>query len=142
MRAVEPEDLIKYGLIPEFVGRLPMVATLDELDLEALVRIIREPRNSLTKQYEKLFQMDTVEIQFRDDALDAIAEKTQQRKTGARGLRSIMESVLLDTMYQIPSLDNVAKVVIDAAVIRGESKPLLMYESVDPGGVRKASSVE
>ncbi len=131
LREVEPEDLVKYGLIPEFVGRLPMIATLDELDLDALVRIIEEPRNSLTKQYAKLFDMEGVEIQFREDALRAIARKAQERKTGARGLRSIMESVLLDTMYRIPSLDKVSKVIIDAAVIEGESEPLLMYENIE-----------
>ncbi len=131
LRKVEPEDLVKYGLIPEFVGRLPMIATLDELDLEALVRIIREPKNSLTKQYYKLFEMEHVEIQFRDDALHAIAKKAQERKTGARGLRSIMEVVLLDSMYKIPSLEDVSKVIIDAAVIEGESDPLLMYENVE-----------
>ena len=103
LQEVEPEDLVKYGLIPEFVGRLPMIATLDELDLDALVRIIREPKNSLTKQYAKLFEMEDVEIQFRDDALKAISKKAQERKTGARGLRSIMEAVLLDTMFKIPS---------------------------------------
>tara|TARA_B100000959_G_scaffold49421_1_gene50906 strand:+ start:3685 stop:4971 length:1287 start_codon:yes stop_codon:yes gene_type:complete len=129
LREVEPEDLVKYGLIPEFVGRLPMIATLDELDLDALVRIILEPKNSLTKQYSKLFEMEGVEIQFRDDALEAIARKAQERKTGARGLRSIMEAVLLDTMYKIPSLEDVSKVIIDAAVIEGESEPLLMYEN-------------
>ena len=131
LRQVEPEDLVKYGLIPEFVGRLPMIATLDELDLEALVRIIREPKNSHTKQYYKLFEMEHVEIQFRDDALHAIAKKAQERKTGARGLRSIMEVVLLDSMYKIPSLEDVSKVIIDAAVIEGESDPLLMYENVE-----------
>ena len=131
LREVEPEDLVKYGLIPEFVGRLPMIATLDELDLEALVRIVREPKNSLTKQYFKLFEMEHVEIQFRDDALNAIAKKAQKRKTGARGLRSIMEAVLLDSMYKIPSLEDVSKVIIDAAVIEGESDPLLMYENVE-----------
>ena len=131
LREVEPEDLVKYGLIPEFVGRLPMIATLDELDLEALVRIVREPKNSLTKQYFKLFEMEHVEIQFRDDALNAIAKKAQERKTGARGLRSIMEEVLLDSMYKIPSLEDVSKVIIDAAVIEGESDPLLMYENVE-----------
>ncbi|HBW82899.1 MAG TPA: ATP-dependent Clp protease ATP-binding subunit ClpX [Gammaproteobacteria bacterium] len=129
---VEPEDLVKYGLIPEFVGRLPMIATLDELDLDALVRIIEEPKNSLTKQYGKLFEMEGVEIQFRDDALLAVARKAKERKTGARGLRSIMEAVLLDSMYKIPSLKNVSKVIIDEAVIHGESEPLLMYESVEP----------
>lgn len=131
LREVEPEDLVKYGLIPEFVGRLPMIATLDELDLEALVRIVREPKNSLTKQYTKLFEMEHVEIQFRDDALHAIAKKAQERKTGARGLRSIMEEVLLDSMYKIPSLEDVSKVIIDAAVIEGESDPLLMYENAE-----------
>ena len=131
LREVEPEDLVKYGLIPEFVGRLPMIATLDELDLEALVRIVREPKNSLTKQYFKLFEMEHVEIQFREDALNAIAKKAQERKTGARGLRSIMEAVLLDSMYKIPSLKDVSKVIIDAAVIEGESDPLLMYENVE-----------
>lgn len=131
LRGVEPEDLVKYGLIPEFVGRLPMIATLDELDLDALVRIIKEPKNSLTKQYAKLFEMENVEIQFRDDALRAIARKAQERKTGARGLRSIMEAVLLDSMYKIPSMDDVSKVIIDAAVIKGESEPLLMYENIE-----------
>ena len=134
LRGVEPEDLVKYGLIPEFVGRLPMIATLDELDLDALVRIICEPKNSLTKQYAKLFEMENVEIQFRDDALKAISRKAQERKTGARGLRSIMEFVLLDTMYKIPSLDRVSKVVIDAAVIDGMSEPLLMYENLEQQG--------
>ncbi|MSR12115.1 MAG: ATP-dependent Clp protease ATP-binding subunit ClpX [Gammaproteobacteria bacterium] len=131
LRDVEPEDLVKYGLIPEFVGRLPMIATLDELDLEALVRIIKEPKNSLTKQYSKLFEMEGVEIQFREDSLQSIARKAKERKTGARGLRSIMESVLLETMYRIPSLKNVSKVIIDAAVIEGESEPLLMYENIE-----------
>ena len=131
LRDVEPEDLVKYGLIPEFVGRLPIIATLDELDLDALVRIIREPKNSLTKQYIKLFEMEGVDIQFREDALTAIAGKAQERKTGARGLRSIMELVLLDTMYKIPSLENVSKVIIDAAVIEGDSEPLLMYENIE-----------
>jgi len=132
LSGVEPEDLVKYGLIPEFVGRLPMIATLDELDLDALVRIIKEPKNSLTKQYSKLFEMEGVEIQFRDDALRAVACKAKERKTGARGLRSIMEAVLLDTMYKIPSLEAVSKVVIDEAVIQGESEPLLMYENAEP----------
>lgn len=131
LQDVEPEDLIKYGLIPEFVGRLPMIATLNELDEEALVRILKEPKNALTRQYAKLFEMDGVEIQFRTDALHAIAKKAQERKTGARGLRSIMEAVLLETMYKIPSELNVSKVVIDESVINGESEPLLMYENND-----------
>lgn len=129
LRNVEPEDLVKYGLIPEFVGRLPMIATLDELDIDALVRIIKEPKNALIKQYQKLFEMENVEIQFRDEALHAVAVKAKERKTGARGLRSIMESVLLDTMYKIPSMEKVSKVIIDAAVINGESEPLLVYEN-------------
>ena len=139
LQDVEPEDLVKYGLIPEFVGRLPMIATLNELDEDALVKILKEPKNSLTRQYAKLFEMEGVEIQFRDDALRAIARKAQERKTGARGLRSIMESVLLDTMYNIPSQDGVTKVVIDEAVINGESEPLLMYESGESAQSKTAS---
>jgi ATP-dependent Clp protease ATP-binding subunit ClpX len=131
LRQVEPEDLIKYGLIPEFVGRLPVVATLDELDIEALVRILTEPKNSLTKQYAKLFEMEHVEVDFREDALRAVAEKAMERKTGARGLRSILEAVLLDTMYQLPSRGGVSKVVIDESVIRGESEPMLIYENIE-----------
>ncbi len=129
LRQVEPEDLIRYGLIPEFVGRLPVVATIDELDADALVRILTEPRNSLTKQYGKLFEMENVEVDFREDALRAIAERAMERKTGARGLRSILESVLLETMYDLPSSDSVAKVIIDESVINGESEPMLMYEN-------------
>ncbi|MBB3060755.1 ATP-dependent Clp protease ATP-binding subunit ClpX [Microbulbifer rhizosphaerae] len=129
LRDLEPEDLVRYGLIPEFVGRLPVTATLEELDRAALVKILTEPRNALTKQYAKLFEMESVELDFRPDALDAVATKAMERKTGARGLRSIMESVLLETMYDIPSTDNVAKVVIDEAVIKGESAPLLVYEN-------------
>ncbi|WP_096085843.1 ATP-dependent Clp protease ATP-binding subunit ClpX [Agaribacterium haliotis] len=131
LRELEPEDLIRFGLIPEFVGRLPVIATLDELDEAALVRILKEPKNSLVKQYGKLFEMEGVEVDFRDEALAAVAQKSMERKTGARGLRSIMENVLLDTMYDLPSQDNVAKVVVDEAVIKGESSPLLVYESVD-----------
>ncbi|MDP6377238.1 MAG: ATP-dependent Clp protease ATP-binding subunit ClpX [Pseudomonadales bacterium] len=135
LRQVEPEDLIKYGLIPEFVGRLPVVATLEELDTGALVQILTEPRNSLTKQYGKLFEMEGVEVDFREDALRAVARKAMERKTGARGLRSILEAVLLDTMYDLPSSDSVAKVVIDESVIKGESEPMLMYENVDKAKV-------
>jgi ATP-dependent Clp protease ATP-binding subunit ClpX len=128
LKGLETEDLIKYGLIPEFVGRLPVIATLEELDKPALMAILIEPKNSLVKQYRKLFEMEGVEIDFRDDALDAVATKAMERKTGARGLRSIMESVLLDTMFRLPSERNVAKVVVDASVIRGESLPLIVYE--------------
>ncbi len=128
---LEPEDLVRYGLIPEFVGRLPVIATLEELDEDALVQILTEPRNALTKQYARLFEMEGVEIDFRKDALRAIAQRAMARKTGARGLRSILESVLLDTMYSIPSEENVAKVVIDASVIAGDSDPLIVYEKSD-----------
>ena len=126
---VEPEDLIKYGLIPEFIGRLPVVATLTELDEAALMQILKEPKNALTKQYAALFDLEGVELEFRDDALNAIARKAMERKTGARGLRSIVEAVLLDTMYDLPSLDGVSKVVIDETVIKGDSAPLMIYEN-------------
>jgi len=128
---VEPEDLVKYGLIPEFVGRLPMIATLNELDVEALVRILKEPKNALVKQYAKLFDMEGVELQFRNEALREVARRAKERKTGARGLRSIMEQVLLETMFKIPSEKNVSKVIIDESVIRGESSPLLVYDNTD-----------
>lgn len=123
---VEPEDLVKFGLIPEFVGRLPVIATLEELNEEALIQILIEPKNALTKQYEKLFEMENVELEFREDALKAIAKKALERKTGARGLRSILEGILLDTMYEIPSHQDISKVVIDESVVTG-GKPLLMY---------------
>jgi len=129
LEEVEPEDLVKYGLIPEFIGRLPVVATLRELDEEALIQILQEPKNALTKQFTALFDMENVELEFREDALHAIARKAMNRKTGARGLRSIVESVLLDTMYELPSLKNVSKVVVDETTIKGESKPLVIYDS-------------
>ena len=128
---VEPEDMIKYGLIPEFVGRLPVVATLQELDEAALIQILTEPKNSLTKQYHRLFEMEEVELDFRDDALKAIAQRAMERKTGARGLRSILENALLDIMYDIPSQKDVAKVVIDESVITESTEPLLIYESAE-----------
>jgi ATP-dependent Clp protease ATP-binding subunit ClpX len=128
---IEPEDLIKYGLIPEFVGRLPLIATLGELDSDALVRILTEPKNSLTKQYGKLFEMDGVEVDFRDDALRAVAKRAMERKTGARGLRSILENVLLDIMYRLPSEAGVSKIVIDESVIQGDSEPMMIYENVE-----------
>jgi ATP-dependent Clp protease ATP-binding subunit ClpX len=128
---LEPDDLVRYGLIPEFVGRLPVIATLEELDRDALVNILVEPKNSLVKQYGAMFDMEGVELDIRRDALEAIADKALERKTGARGLRSIIENVLLDTMYSIPSSENVSKVVIDAAVINGDSDPLMVYENAD-----------
>ena len=132
LREVEPDDLVKFGLIPEFVGRLPVIATLEELDEAALVQILTEPKNALTKQYAKLFEMEGVDLEFRSDALKSVAQKALERKTGARGLRSILEGILLDTMYEIPSQQDVSKVVIDESVIEGSSKPLLIYENSEP----------
>ncbi len=126
---VEPEDMIKYGMIPEFVGRLPVMATLTELDEEALLRILKEPKNALTKQYQKLFSLEGVDIEFSDAALRAMAKKAMKRKTGARGLRSILEHILLDLMYDLPSLENASKVIIEEAVVNGDAEPLLMFES-------------
>ena len=131
LRQVEPEDLIRYGLIPEFVGRLPVVATLEALDETALVKILSEPRNALIKQYKRLFEMEGVELEFRDEALAACAHLAMNRKTGARGLRTILERALLDTMYDLPALENVAKVVVDDKVIRGESRPYIVFDQVD-----------
>ncbi|MFO1257445.1 MAG: ATP-dependent Clp protease ATP-binding subunit ClpX [Gammaproteobacteria bacterium] len=138
---VEPEDLIKFGLIPEFVGRLPVVATLEELDEAALINILTEPKNALTKQYQKLFEMEHVELEFREAALIAVAKKAMARKTGARGLRSILEQVLLDTMYELPSLAGVAKVVIDEPFIEGTSPPILIYQN-NPEAKRVAQKGE
>ncbi len=136
---VEPEDLVKYGLIPEFVGRLPVEATLEELDEEALVQILTQPKNALTKQYAKLFEMEGAELDIREDALSAIAKKAIKRKTGARGLRSILEHALLDTMYHLPSYEDVEKVVVDASVIESHSEPLLIFEG---GEERKLAASE
>ena len=127
---VEPEDLVKYGLIPEFVGRLPVVATLQELDEHALVRILVEPKNALVKQYQQLFTMEGAELDIREEALQAIAKRAMARKTGARGLRTILESTLLNSMYELPSLENVSKVVVDESVIDGESEPFIVYENM------------
>ncbi len=140
LQSVEPEDLIKYGLIPEFVGRLPVAATLDELNEDQLVEILIEPKHAITKQYTKMFEMEGCEIEFREDALRAVARKTMERKTGARGLRSIMENVLLDTMYDLPSMETISKVVIDEAVINGESKPLMIYEGPEMDELASAAS--
>ena len=125
---VRPEDLIKFGLIPEFVGRLPVTTTLNELDEDALIKILTEPKNALSKQFNKLFEMEGVELDIREEALLEISKKAIERKTGARGLRSIIENILMETMYKVPSEDNLNKVVVDASVVKGESEPLLVYE--------------
>ncbi|VAW66732.1 ATP-dependent Clp protease ATP-binding subunit ClpX [hydrothermal vent metagenome] len=131
LKNMESDDLIRYGLIPEFVGRLPVVATLEELDEDALITILTKPKNALTKQYSKMFEMEDCELEFRDDALSAVAKKAMARKTGARGLRTILENILLETMYELPSLDNVSKVVLDEGAINGDTKPLMVFENND-----------
>ena len=128
IKQVRPEDLIQYGLIPEFVGRLPVTTTLKQLDEESLIKILTQPKNALTKQFTRLFEMEEVELDIREDALSEIAKKAMERKTGARGLRSILEDLLLDTMYKVPSEELLRKVVLDAAVVRGDSEPLMVYE--------------
>lgn len=128
LQNIEPEDLIKFGLIPEFVGRLPILATLTQLNEEVLIQVLTEPKNALIKQYSKLFEMENVQLEFRDEAIKAIAHKAMERKTGARGLRSILEHILLDTMYELPTAKGLQKVVIDESVVKGETKPLLIYE--------------
>jgi ATP-dependent Clp protease ATP-binding subunit ClpX len=127
LREVEPEDLLKFGLIPEFVGRLPVVASLEDLDEDSLVQILTVPKNALVKQYQRLFEMDSVELEFSEDALRAIAHKAIARKTGARGLRSIMENILLEPMFELPSLEGVDEIVINREVVEGRSKPLYIY---------------
>jgi ATP-dependent Clp protease ATP-binding subunit ClpX len=127
LRGTEPEDLIKYGLIPEFVGRLPVAAMLEELDEAALIQILTEPKNALLKQYQKLFLMEGVELEVRIPALAAVSKKALARKTGARGLRSILEQILLDTMYELPTMENVSKVVVDEAMVTADGKPILIY---------------
>ena len=131
LSVLEPEDLVRFGLIPEFVGRLPVAAVLEELDEDALISILKEPKNALVKQYAKLFQMEGCQLELREDALRCIAKKARDRKTGARGLRTILENILLDVMYDLPSMQNVSKVVVDEAVVRGEAKPFIVYENVD-----------
>jgi len=126
-RMVEPEDLLKFGLIPEFVGRLPVLATLEDLDEAALKRILQEPKNALVKQYQRLFEMENVDLTFAEEALAMIARKAIERKTGARGLRSIMEGILLDTMYDLPGLDSVEQVVIGSEVVEGKARPLFIH---------------
>jgi len=134
MKSLEPEDLLKYGLIPEFIGRLPMIATLEDLDEKSLIRILQEPKNSLTKQYQELFELDGAKLTFKDTALKEIAVKAINKKTGARGLRSILENILLKTMYDLPSQDNIEEVIIDANTVKGTSEPILVHSKNDNKG--------
>src|SRR5690606_26897821 len=134
----EPEDLLKFGLIPEFVGRLPVIATLHDLDVAALVTILSEPKNALAKQYAKLFELEDVELTFTDDALEAIAKKALKRKTGARGLRSIVEAILLDTMFDLPGMDGVTEVVVDKDVVEGRKEPVRVVSG--DGGKKKEAA--
>jgi len=127
LREIEPEDLLKFGLIPEFVGRLPVIATLDDLDADSLMEILSEPKNALVKQYQKLFDMEDVKLTFADGALEGIAHKAIGRKTGARGLRSILEAILLDSMFELPGYDTVEEIVINREVVEGRAKPLLIH---------------
>ncbi|TAJ51682.1 MAG: ATP-dependent Clp protease ATP-binding subunit ClpX [Nevskiaceae bacterium] len=137
-KQLEPDDLVRFGLIPEFIGRLPVAAVLDELDEKALIAILRDPKNALIKQYQKLFQMEGVTLEFREDALMAVAKRARERKTGARGLRTILEKILIDTMYDLPSMQNVGKVVVDEAVAKGEAKPIIVYENKEVAAKQSA----
>jgi ATP-dependent Clp protease ATP-binding subunit ClpX len=132
-RMVEPEDLLKFGLIPEFIGRVPVLATLEDLDENALIQILSEPKNALVKQYQRLFEMEDVELSFHEDALRAVARRAIDRKTGARGLRSILEAILLDTMFDLPSLEGVQEVVISEEVVEGNARPLYIYSDKSAG---------
>ena len=127
MKLLEPEDLIKYGLIPEFIGRMPIIATLDDLDEKSLVKILKEPKNSLIKQYQRLFEFEEVELEFKDESIQEIAKKAISKKTGARGLRSILENILLKTMFELPDMENVIKVTVDKASVKGSSEPIVTY---------------
>ena len=127
LKNLEPEDLIKYGLIPEFIGRMPIIATLNDLDEKSLIKILKEPKNSLTKQYQKLFEFENVELEFKEEALNEIAKKAINKKTGARGLRSILESILLKTMFELPELENVLKVTVDKSSVAGDTEPIVTY---------------
>ena len=131
MKNLEPEDLLKYGLIPEFIGRLPMIATLEDLDEKSLIKILQEPKNSLTKQYQELFKLDGAKLTFKDSALKEIAQKAIMKKTGARGLRSILENILLKTMYDLPSQDNVEEIIVDASSVKGQSQPIVVHSKND-----------
>ena len=127
MKALEPEDLLKFGLIPEFIGRLPMIATLEDLDEKSLIKILQEPKNSLTKQYQELFKLDVAKLSFKESALKEIALKAIRKKTGARGLRSIVENILLKTMFELPDMENVIKVTVDKSSVQGKSEPIVTY---------------
>ena len=131
MKGLEPEDLLKFGLIPEFIGRLPMIATLEDLDEKSLIKILQEPKNSLTKQYQELFKLDGAKLTFKENALKEIAQKAISKKTGARGLRSILENILLKTMYDLPSQDNIEEVIVDAGAAKGQSQPILVHTKGD-----------
>ncbi|MDB5559521.1 MAG: ATP-dependent Clp protease, ATP-binding subunit ClpX, partial [Enterovirga sp.] len=139
-REVEPEDLLKFGLIPEFVGRLPVLATLEDLDETALKRILQEPKNALVKQYQRLFEMEDVQLTFQDEALSVVARKAIERRTGARGLRSILEGILLDTMYDLPGLESVEQVVIGPEVVEGKTKPLFIHSDREREAAPSAAS--
>jgi ATP-dependent Clp protease ATP-binding subunit ClpX len=138
LRALEPEDLLKFGLIPEFVGRLPVVATLDDLDEPALIQILSEPKNALIKQYQRLFELEGVKLTVAEEALRSIARRAIDRKTGARGLRSIMEAILLDTMFDLPAMDGVQEVVISRDVVDGDARPLLIYADREKSSIKAA----
>ena len=131
MKSLEPEDLLKYGLIPEFIGRLPMIATLEDLDEKSLIKILQEPKNSLIKQYQELFKLDGSKLTFKDNALKEIALKAIRKKTGARGLRSILENILLKTMYDLPSQDDIEEVIIDSSVVKGQSQPMIVHSKTE-----------
>ena len=131
MKSLEPEDLLKYGLIPEFIGRLPMIATLEDLDEKSLVKILQEPKNSLTKQYQELFKLDGAKLTFKDNALKEIAQKAISKKTGARGLRSILENILLKTMYDLPSQEDIEEVIVDVSAVKGQTNPILVHTKSD-----------
>ena len=131
MKGLEPEDLLKYGLIPEFIGRLPMIATLEDLDEKSLIKILQEPKNSLIKQYQELFKLDGAKLTFKETALREIALKAISKKTGARGLRSILENILLKTMYDLPSQDNIEEVIIDSSVVKGQSQPMIVHSKTE-----------
>ena len=131
MKTLEPEDLLKFGLIPEFIGRLPMIATLEDLDEKSLVKILQEPKNSLTKQYQELFKLDGAKLTFKDNALKEIAQKAIKKKTGARGLRSILENILLKTMYDLPGQEDIEEVIVDASAAKDLSQPILVHSKSD-----------